>query len=173
MIIHKYLLIYYFLIDGGWQDSSCSYSGVWVSGYICESSAFAATPVPTKEPTIAPTTVAPTTTIAPTIQMSCPNGYTYNSLFNNCHKFNVGQLTWYAANDQCLATGGWLYTVNSQAKTDFIRANFPQTAWIGYFYNNGYHWYHGEPLNGYSKWCPNEPNGGTGQQCIYIECEGN
>ena len=98
--------------------------------------------------------------------------------------------TWQSAEDEALANGGHLVTIDSQGEQDWLNTQFstPEQYWIGLFQDfddpdysepaGGWKWISGAPVS-YTNWAPNsggEPNdnypGGERWAAMHIWAEG-
>jgi hypothetical protein len=83
----------------------------------------------------------------------------------NCYRINADLLTFGDARDACIATGGHLVTINSEAEDDFVHDLLDDAHWLGATDGraNGmkgvapYTWVNGDAWD-YSNWEDGQPN---------------
>jgi hypothetical protein len=110
------------------------------------------------------------------ISLNCPSGFSLFPGSSNCYRYFSTLSTWYAAQAACVSQGWHLVTIQSESENSFVATlQVYGVAWIGYYlpiryadHGTGWVWTEtGTNLNGYTDWCPGEPNdggGGTPQQ---------
>ncbi|CAI5454016.1 unnamed protein product [Caenorhabditis angaria] len=123
-------------------------------------------PTPTCPTVTCPASTCPT----PTAASSCPSGYTWFEYTDFCYKNYVQTTTFDVARNTCIADGGELASIHSQAENDFLvdftksgianttSNGWNEQVWIGYIYKNQtWQWTDGT-ISTFVNWAVGEPN---------------
>ena len=110
-------------------------------------------------------------TVSPTMTM-CSTGYSYFGPSNRCYSYVASGVNWDIAKTNCQSAGAWLSTIESEAVWSFVWGLTPGNAntWIGLndiATETTFVWEHGD-THTYRNWGPNEPGGGTGENCVVL-----
>ena len=103
------------------------------------------------------------------IILACPSGWT--QIDGQCLKLWHEAKTWNDAEKTCIANGGHLATIGTQAQNDWISANAKYTTWHGatdQFSEGKWTEALGQNALQFSDWYQHgtpEPNGGTNENC--------
>jgi hypothetical protein len=130
--------------------------------------------------------------IPPVIE-SCDmlEGAVINDENANCYRINADELTFDDAREACIASGGHLVTINSEAEDDFVHDLLDEAHWLGATDGRAnamkgtapFTWVNGDEW-GYSNWedgqpnavatnCPNENSGANCfEHCAYQDDSG-
>lgn len=116
------------------------------------------------------TAVTTTTTTTTAAVTSCDSGWTQEG--SKCYKVEAGPSNYYDAIAGCIALGGKLASIESQAEQDAVFTLTGATgAYIGLtdFLDEGvFSWVDGAAVS-FTNWRPNQPNNGNGNQhCVWI-----
>ena len=111
-----------------------------------------------------------TTTTAVTTTTTCDSGWT--EVGSKCYKLEAGPADYYDAIAGCIALGGKLASIESQAEQDAIFALTGATgAYIGLtdFLDEGTFAWVDKAAVSFTNWRPNQPNNGnSNQHCVWI-----
>ena len=104
---------------------------------------------------------------------TCPSGWTVSG--SKCFNLFEGPANWLAALQTCIAQGGSLAKIESQAEQDLVFGLMGTTgrpAWIGlqdFLVEGDFSWADGSTLGTYQAWLGGQPdNAGNRQDCVVL-----
>lgn len=104
---------------------------------------------------------------------TCPSGWTVSG--SKCFNLFEGPANWLEALQTCIAQGGSLAKIESQAEQDLVfglMGNTGRPAWIGlqdFLVEGDFSWADGSTLGTYQAWLGGQPdNAGNRQDCVVL-----